>query len=49
MPMHGFLQVQQTQALRAEAQVKEGIEERVEAAVDIRQARGIRMSQKQKV
>lgn len=49
MTMHGLLQVQQTQALRAEPQVKERIEERVEAAVDVRQARGVRMGQQQKV
>lgn len=47
--MHGLLQVQQTQALRAEPQVKERVEERVEAAVDVCQARGVRMSQKQEV
>lgn len=47
--MHGLFQIQQTQALRAKPQVEEGIEERIEATVDIRQACGIWMSQKQKM
>lgn len=43
--MHGLLQVEQAQALGAKAQVEEGIEERIKAAVDVGQAGGVRVSQ----
>lgn len=45
--MHQLLQVQQAQTLGPEAQVKEGIEEGVQAAVDVGQAGGVRVSQQQ--
>lgn len=47
--MQGFLQVQQAETLGAEAQVKKGVQERVEAAVDVGQAGGVRMGQQKKV
>lgn len=43
--MKGFLQVQQAETLGTEAQIKKGVEERVEAAVDVGQAGGVRMGQ----
>lgn len=45
--MQGLLQVEKAQTLGSEAQVEEGVQERIEAAVDIRQAGGVRVSQQQ--
>ncbi len=47
--MKGFLQVEEAEALGAEAEVEEGVEEWVEAAVDVSQAGCIGMSQKKEV
>ncbi|TNN43745.1 hypothetical protein EYF80_046054 [Liparis tanakae] len=45
--VQGLLQVEQAQALRSEAQVEEGVEEGVQAAVDVGQAGGVGVSQQQ--
>lgn len=45
--MHCFLQVEQAQTLGTKAQVKESIQKRVEAAVDVGQAGSVGVSQEQ--
>ncbi|TNN63961.1 hypothetical protein EYF80_025803 [Liparis tanakae] len=47
--MQGLLQVEQAQALSSEAQVEEGIEKGVQAAVDVGQAGDVGVSQQQEV
>lgn len=45
--MQGLLQVEQAKTLGSEAQVKEGVKKRVEAAVNVGQAGGVGVSQQQ--
>ena len=45
--MQSLLQVEQAQALGAKARVKEGVQEGVEAAVDVGQTGGVGVSQEE--
>ena len=45
--MQSLLQVEQAQALGAKARVKEGVQEGVEAAVDVGQTGGVGLSQQE--